>query len=220
MKEVEILPYRLSDILKPTSFFSLLHRYHFLSTQLTSTKNLLGRQGQRFLLFGILSTAQDGQYCLEDPDGTVGLDMEEAIPGEGIFTEGSIILVEGEYTEEERIKVDALGHPPPESRLAGREICGHVDFLGTGGMSIKEEENLKFHEKSHPDLCMVVISDLHLDHPKTMANFKRMLQGYVEADFLPFAFILCGNFSSSPFVGPNPIKRYQGEHRTKQGFFR
>lgn len=137
--------------------------------------------------------------------------MEEAVPGEGIFTEGSIILVEGEYTEEERIKVDALGHPPPESRSAGREICGHVDFLGTGGMSIKEEENLKFHEKSHPDLCMVVISDLHLDHPKTMANFKRMLQGYVEADFLPFAFILCGNFSSSPFVGPNPIKRYQGE---------
>lgn len=88
--------------------------------KLTSTTNLLGRRGQRFLLFGMLCTSSDGRYALEDADGMVGLDMQDAIPGEGIFTEGSMILVEGEYTEEERIRVFALGHPPSEPRESAR----------------------------------------------------------------------------------------------------
>jgi DNA polymerase epsilon subunit 2 len=88
--------------------------------QLTSTTNLLGRRGQRFLLFGMLCTSSDGRYALEDADGMVGLDMEDAIPGEGIFTEGSMVLVEGEYTDEERIRVFALGHPPSEPRESAR----------------------------------------------------------------------------------------------------
>ncbi|PWN52289.1 DNA polymerase epsilon, subunit B [Violaceomyces palustris] len=177
--------------------------------KLTSTKNLLGRQGQRFLLFGMLSTSHDGQYVLEDADGVVGLDLEEAIPGEGIFTEGSFILVEGEYTEEERMRVFAIGHPPSESRREARLLCGHVDFLGTGAITLKDEDAFRVHEKAHDELCMVVISDLHLDHAKTMSNFRAILQGYVDAEFIPFAFILCGDFSSSPWSGSDVVKKYQ-----------
>ena len=47
--------------------------------KLTSTKNLLGRQGQRFLIFGRLGTSEDGRYVLEDADGVVGLDLEDAV---------------------------------------------------------------------------------------------------------------------------------------------
>ncbi|KAN0061752.1 DNA-directed DNA polymerase epsilon, subunit B [Thecaphora frezii] len=177
--------------------------------KLTSTKNLLGRQGQRFLLFGMLSTSQDGRYMLEDADGCVGLDLDEAIPGEGIFTEGAMILVEGEYTDEERIKAFALGHPPSETRSQARQLYAHVDTLGIGAISIKDEEAMRVHERMHDDLCFVVVSDLHLDHAKTMANFRLMLQGYVDAEFLPFAFVLCGNFSSSPWTGGDVLKRYQ-----------
>ncbi|EPQ28615.1 uncharacterized protein PFL1_03918 [Pseudozyma flocculosa PF-1] len=177
--------------------------------KLTSTKNLLGRQGQRFLLFGMLSTSHDGRYVLEDADGSVGLDLQDAIPGEGIFTEGAMILVEGEYTDEERIKVFALGHPPSETRKQARQLYAHIDMLGIGAISSRDEEALRAHEQMHDDLCIVVISDLHLDHPKTMANFKLMLQGYVDADFIPFAFVLCGNFSSSPWTGGDMLKRYQ-----------
>jgi DNA polymerase epsilon subunit 2 len=42
------------------------------------------------------------------------------MPGEGIFTEGAFVLIEGEYTEEERIRVFALGHPPSETRDTAR----------------------------------------------------------------------------------------------------
>jgi DNA polymerase epsilon subunit 2 len=40
---------------------------------------LLGRQGQLFLLFGMLSRDPEGRLCLEDGEGTVVLDMEDAV---------------------------------------------------------------------------------------------------------------------------------------------
>lgn len=199
--------------------------------KLTSTKNLLGRQGQRFLLFGMLSTSSDGRYELEDADGTVGLDLHDAIPGEGIFTEGSLILVEGEYTVEERIHVFALGHPPSETRAQARSMHAHTDFLGPpqtpilepagapsrvaaraswrGAISVKEEAAFQVHEANHSDLCFVIFSDLHLDHPKTMAAFATVLQGYVDADFIPFALMLCGNFASQQYSSADTVDRYK-----------
>lgn len=47
--------------------------------RLTSTRNLLGRQGQLFLLFGMLSRNPEGKLCLEDGEGSVVLDMEDAV---------------------------------------------------------------------------------------------------------------------------------------------
>ncbi|SPC65916.1 uncharacterized protein UHOD_11655 [Ustilago sp. UG-2017b] len=91
--------------------------------------NLLGRQGHRFLLFGMLSTSSDGRYELEGVDGTIGLDLHDAIPGEGILTEGSLILVEGEYTVDECIRAFAIGHPPSETRAQARLIHAHTVFL-------------------------------------------------------------------------------------------
>jgi DNA polymerase epsilon subunit 2 len=47
--------------------------------KLTSTRNLLGRAGQLFLLFGMLSRNPEGKLCLEDGEGRVPLDMEDAV---------------------------------------------------------------------------------------------------------------------------------------------
>lgn len=47
--------------------------------KLTSTQNLLGRAGQLFLLFGMLSRNPEGKLTLEDSDGRVVLDMEDAV---------------------------------------------------------------------------------------------------------------------------------------------
>jgi DNA polymerase epsilon subunit 2 len=47
--------------------------------KLTSTRNLLGRAGQLFLLFGMLSRDPKGRLCLEDGEGRVVLDMEDAV---------------------------------------------------------------------------------------------------------------------------------------------
>lgn len=68
--------------------------------------------------------------------------MTDAVPGEGIFTLGSLVLVEGRYGDEgegERLFVNAIGHPPSETRKRAREMYGHVDWTGKGTVSAKEE---------------------------------------------------------------------------------
>lgn len=103
--------------------------------KLTSTRNLLGRVGQLFLLFGMLSRDPEGRLCLEDGEGRVRLDMTDAVglyqgpadlqvPGEGLFTEGCMTLVEGEYTIDETVRVLAMGHPPSERREISRYVRG------------------------------------------------------------------------------------------------
>lgn len=47
--------------------------------KITSTKNLLGRLNQRFMLFGMLSQTVDGRHALQDPDGVVVLDLDDAV---------------------------------------------------------------------------------------------------------------------------------------------
>lgn len=47
--------------------------------KITSTKNLLGRHNQRFMLFGMLSQTTDGRHALQDPDGVVVLDLSDAV---------------------------------------------------------------------------------------------------------------------------------------------
>lgn len=47
--------------------------------QLRSTKQLLGRAGERFLLFGMLVHSKEGKLCLEDLDGVVELDFSQLV---------------------------------------------------------------------------------------------------------------------------------------------
>ena len=97
---------------------------------------MLGRPGERFLLLGMLVYNKEGKLCLEDADGSVQLDISKLAslphltllsahilqdaPGDGIFTEGSFALVEGEYNEDDSLEVIAMGQPPCESRETSR----------------------------------------------------------------------------------------------------
>jgi DNA polymerase epsilon subunit 2 len=53
------------------------------------------------------------------------------VPGEGMFTEGCMVLIEGEYTIEETIRVLAMGHPPSEKREIARCVILHWKTLHT-----------------------------------------------------------------------------------------
>lgn len=50
-----------------------------MTLKLRSTKQLLGRAGERFLLFGMLSHSKEGKLCLEDEDGPVELDFSQLV---------------------------------------------------------------------------------------------------------------------------------------------
>ncbi|KAF8324081.1 hypothetical protein DL93DRAFT_95420 [Clavulina sp. PMI_390] len=165
--------------------------------KISTTKNLLGRAGERFMLFGVLTHTQDGKLCLRDLEGMVVLDISHTTPSEGFFTDGCFVLVEGDYTDEETLNVIVIGHPPCERRSSAKSVFGHIDFLGKGATTLLEEE--KYQERLaefEPSPNFLVLSDLWLDHPRTLDGLRRVLDGCVEHDFIPFAFIFCGNFST------------------------
>lgn len=111
--------------------------------KLSSTKDLLGRAGSEFLLLGMLMKNQEGHLCLEDLDGVVRLQFSPAAhSSEGFFFEGCFVLIEGLYTDEEIIIVNAIGHPPCERRAQTRTLYGHIDFLGRGATSVLEDDRL------------------------------------------------------------------------------
>ncbi|EJU06103.1 DNA polymerase epsilon subunit B [Dacryopinax primogenitus] len=166
------------------------------TNKLTSTKNLLGCAGETFMLLGMLAHEPDGKLCLEDVDGKVLLDMSQAASCQGLITEGCFVLVEGEYTDEDTLKVWQIGHPPSERRGASRSIFGHIDFLGKGATTPAEDEEYARRIQDFPHVSFVVISDLWLDHPKTLIGLRSVLDRCVETGFTPFLFVFCGSFTS------------------------
>ncbi|KAI0771567.1 epsilon DNA polymerase [Trametes elegans] len=178
-----------------------------------STKQLLGRAGDRFLLFGMLALSKEGKLCLEDQDGVVELDFSQLDqPSEGLFTEGCLALVEGDYTEDATLLVIAIGHPPCESREAARSIYGHIDFLGKGATTLLEDKQLMARVQLElPDLRFFVLSDVWLDRPETLLGLRKMFDNCMENSFIPKVIVLCGNFTSVgiPQGNGREVRRYQ-----------
>ncbi|TFL05869.1 epsilon DNA polymerase [Pterulicium gracile] len=165
---------------------------------LRSTKQLLGRFGERFLLLGMLRTTKEGNLCIEDADGTVVLDFGKLDePGDGLFTEGSFALVEGLYTEDSTLEIIAIGQPPCEPRDISRSIYGHIDFLGKGSTSLLEDaqHTIRIREDLS-DLHLFFLSDVWLDHPQTLPGLEQLFKNCVDNSFIPKIIVLCGNFSS------------------------
>ncbi|KAF8897632.1 epsilon DNA polymerase [Infundibulicybe gibba] len=180
---------------------------------LKSTKQLLGRAGDRFLLLGMLTHNKEGKLCLEDADGTVELDFSKLDePSMGLFTEGCFALVEGEYTEEGTLEIIALGQPPCEPRETARSIYGHIDFLGKGSTSLLEDSQLATRIRQElPGLNFFFLSDVWLDHPQTLPGLQKMFDNCIESSFIPKVIILCGNFTTKSIAHGNgrDVQRYQ-----------
>ncbi|EJF61186.1 epsilon DNA polymerase [Dichomitus squalens LYAD-421 SS1] len=180
---------------------------------LKSTKQLLGRAGDRFLLFGMLTHSKEGKLCLEDQDGAVELDFSQLEqPSEGLFTEGCFALVEGDYTEDATLLVIAIGHPPCESREAARSIYGHIDFLGRGATTLLEDKQFASRVQLElPDLRFFVLSDVWLDKPDTLLGLRKMFDNCMENSFIPKVIVLCGNFTSVgiPQGNGRELRKYQ-----------
>lgn len=120
-----------------------------------------------------------------------------------------MVLVEGEYTIENTIRVLAMGHPPSEKREVARGLHGHVDFLGGGAMSQKDEEKYLPTVLANEHVSFAVFSDVWLDHPRTLVALRQVFQGYADAsEFRPMVFVLCGNFCQRGWEGEGGMKRY------------
>lgn len=70
----------------------------------------------------MLTRSEDGTFVLEDLDDQVKLDISQASPASGMFTEGCFALLDGQYTKDSIFRVMEIGHPPSETREATRYV--------------------------------------------------------------------------------------------------
>lgn len=127
-----------------------------ISNEITLITNMLGRDGQKFILFGLLSRNPNGNFILEDCTENIELIMTQAYKTEGSFYGvGMFVIVEGIYSASGGTNnkssdymggcfyVSNIGHPPAEKRELSMENYGNVDFLG-----INKEIDQSGHEKT------------------------------------------------------------------------
>jgi len=166
--------------------------------QLKAVEFLLGTTNrlEDVIVLGMLTQLQPGTYSLEDPSGTVTLDLTQTKFHTGLYTESCFVLAEGWY-DDNVFHILALGFPPAESSLTTRAYFGNLNFFGGSlEVSCKANPGLAELESANPDAMFVFLSDVWLDSPQVQDRLRRLFAGY--SAMPPTAFVLCGNFLSNP----------------------
>ncbi|KAJ1669021.1 DNA-directed DNA polymerase epsilon, subunit B, partial [Coemansia sp. RSA 25] len=205
MRNEKFMPVSFSDQEKD--------RFYKLST----VDSLQGREGERFLIFGMLSQLEEGKLFLEDKAGSIQLDFSELSSRQaavnGLYTESCFVLIDG-YVEDGVLKVEEIGLPPPESKETTKSAFPNVNLFG-GQPSLRTEVQLRAIEVAN-DNGIIVMSDVWLDKQETMDALSTLFEGFSHST-PPIAFIFIGDFASKPFVpGSGETAQYR-ENMTALG---
>lgn len=156
------------------------------------------------IVLGLLTQLTEGKFYLEDPTGSVILDMSETRYHSGLFTECGFVLAEG-YYDDKTLHVMGLVLPPSESRVTSLPYFGSLNtFGGKSKNLLKNSKNLLKIEKENDDGIIIFLSDVWLDNLKVMNKLKVLLSGYNE--FPPIAIIIMGEFLSCPYGSEHSIQ--------------
>ena len=176
--------------------------------ELTPLRSLVGKCYGPRVVMGCLSQVEDGIFYLEDPTGSMRIDLTAAVATSGMFCENCVVLATGEVRKEDGIfEVSALGHPPAELRRQTLEATNATDFIGAaqGGKHValrpRDLEELKKTEKKAQDERFVVISDCYLDDSKCLRRLRNIFEVYDQEPKPPGLFVFMGDFTRVPF-GP------------------
>ena len=167
--------------------------------QLKTVEHLLSTSSKpdHVIVLGMLTQLTEGKYHLEDPTGTVELNLSQCVFHTGLFVENSIVLAEGMY-KDNIYHVTAIGFPPIEQATETRKYFGNVNFFGgSSPVCAKASVKLQAMLDKNQGAMLVFLSDVFLDDLVVLEKLKAMFTGY--NDTPPTAFILMGNFCSTPF---------------------
>ncbi|XP_043088331.1 DNA polymerase epsilon subunit 2 [Puntigrus tetrazona] len=173
--------------------------------QLKTVEALLGSTAKvgEVIVLGMITQLKEGKFYLEDPSGSVQLNMAKAQFHSGLYTESCFVLAEGWY-EDSVFHVNAFGFPPTEPSSFTRAYYGDINFFGgPSSNAVKASAKLKQLEEENEDAMFVMVSDVWLDSVEVLEKIQAMLSGY--SAMPPTCFIFCGNFSSAPY-GRNQLR--------------
>lgn len=149
------------------------------------------------IVLGLLTQLTEAKFYLEDPTGTMPLDISQTRYHSGLFTESSFVLAEG-YYDDKTLYVMGLVLPPSELRELSLPYFGNLNtFGGKSKSSLKNSQNLLRIEKQNEDGTIVFLSDVWFDNLKVMSNLKTLFAGYNE--YPPLAIVFMGEFLSCPY---------------------
>ncbi|PVV03480.1 hypothetical protein BB560_002061, partial [Smittium megazygosporum] len=174
--------------------------------------SLKGREGQNFVIFGMLTQLEEGLFFLEDKDQSIKLNFSEIntinfTNEAGVITQDSFILVEGTLNDDTFL-VKNLIQPPPETRSNSLSYFKGANFSGDLGF-LQDQITLEAIEGLDDNGAIVFLSDVWLDKPEVLDRLQKLFKGF-SASRIPLAFIFLGNFCSEPYVpGSNTILDYQ-----------
>ena len=114
-------------------------------------------------IFGLLCQLREGQYFLEDPEGSIQLDLSDAKCSTGIFTENSFVIVQGCVLSNGIFKVHSVGLPPGESALQTKKHYGNIDFLPSKSAFTDDWDIIKAMEERMYDSEIVFFMDFFSD---------------------------------------------------------
>ncbi|XP_063500660.1 DNA polymerase epsilon subunit 2 isoform X3 [Symphalangus syndactylus] len=103
--------------------YTILHQLKTIETLLGSTTKI-----GDVIVLGMITQLKEGKFFLEDPTGTVQLDLSKAQFHSGLYTEACFVLAEG-WFEDQVFHVNAFGFPPTEPSSTTR-CKGNIFWLG------------------------------------------------------------------------------------------
>ena len=183
------------------------------SAELIELKSLLGHERQRRFVCGFLTKHDEGQYFIEDLSARLPIDLSGCDTADGLFTENSVVVAEGELLPSGEFRAVALGLPPAESREDSIDaLQGHDTFGGRAPAQFEEDE-----AREDDGDRILVLSDVHLDDPRVMDNLAKVMDGFSSCPNPPSAFVLMGNFQTFDANGPRSKLSKVKENFTRLG---
>ena len=168
-----------------------LHNKRKVQHRIAPVESLIGHASddEKILLLGIISETDEKVFHLEDPTGSIRVSFAQAQKmGSFFLTEHNIVLATG-FVHEDVFYIDEIGNPFWEERsISLKAIQQHVSHPLFNHSNLPED-----------DAPMVLLSDVHLDQPRTLQQLEGLLASYepFAAHALPL-FVFMGNFCSQP----------------------
>lgn len=151
--------------------------------KISQIDTLLGSSGKKSLL-GMLSKRGEDKIYLEDLSGSVRINLINTKIGSGLFSEGTIVIVQGESDINKVFQVDTMILPPIYKRL---------------------KKNSKIDDEN--DEKIIVLSDVHITNPNCLESIENLLSGYEESP--PNMIIMIGDFIDQKFHNDHRQKYFQ-----------
>lgn len=195
--------------------------------QITSIKNLLGRHGQSFVLFGLLGISASGLWQLQDDSGCTELEMSQCIfPNDAYVTLGSYVVCDGIYSNSGKFYVSSISPPPAEPRETSVEALGSIDISGiyakNGRIDGAIKKKLPVFERKFPQHRFIFLGgDIFLNDMKVIDGLKKLFKALTdeieESHTEILSIVIPGSFVEKP-LDVSEFSSYS--HITSSGLYK